>query len=281
MNFRITGLCCLAFWSVMSIASSKPGAFADIDGLRLYYEIHGSGGGTPLVLIHGGGSSIDVTWGRILPSLAQGRRVIAIDEQAHGRSGDRPGPLSFERTADDVAGLLKLLGIAKADVFGFSNGASSALQVAIRHPDRVHKLVFASAMTKRDGAPPQLWEFMRVADISNMPQPLKDAFLAMTPDPSKLKNMHDKDAERMRNFRDLPDEVVRTVRAPTLILAGDRDVVSLDHVSAMARLFPGARVTVFASGHGDYLGELLTWKAGSHAPARTAEIVLEFLDSKD
>ncbi|HVK62194.1 MAG TPA: hypothetical protein VM432_11615, partial [Bdellovibrionales bacterium] len=86
---------------------SMKSGYADVNGIQMYYEIHGDAGGTPLVLIHGGGSSIDVTWSKMLPLLSANRKVIAVDEQAHGRSGDRNAPVSFEQTADDDAALLK------------------------------------------------------------------------------------------------------------------------------------------------------------------------------
>ncbi|MDQ2669017.1 MAG: alpha/beta hydrolase, partial [Gemmatimonadota bacterium] len=146
---------------------------APVNGIEMYYEVHGRADGVPLVLLHGGGSTIDVTFGRVLPLLARNRKVIAVEEQAHGRTSDRGAPVRFETSADDVAALLRHLGVPQADLFGFSNGASVALQVAIRHPELVRKLVFASSMTKREGAQPQLWEFMAQADFSNMPQPLK------------------------------------------------------------------------------------------------------------
>ena len=162
---------------------------APVNGIRMYYEVHGRGGGIPLVLLHGGGSTIDVTFGRVLPALACSHKLIAVEERGHGRSSDREGPYTFEGSADDVAALLEYLEVDQADVFGFSNGASVALQVAIRHPERVRKLVFASSMTKRDGAHPELWEFMAQADFSNMPQPLKDAFLRVNPDAEQLERM--------------------------------------------------------------------------------------------
>src|SRR3954471_20759147 len=109
---------------------SSCGSHADVNGIRMYYETHGPERGVPLVLLHGGGSTIDVTWGRILRFLARDRRVIAIEEQAHGRTSDRKAPVGFETSADDVAGLLKHLKVEQADVFGFSNGASVGLQVA-------------------------------------------------------------------------------------------------------------------------------------------------------
>ncbi|HET6603687.1 MAG TPA: alpha/beta fold hydrolase, partial [Xanthomonadaceae bacterium] len=225
---------------------------APVNGIRMYYEMHGRADGVPLVLLHGGGSTIEVTFGRVLPFLAASRRVIAVEEQGHGRSSDRDAPVRFETSADDVAALLGHLDIAQADLFGFSNGASVALQVAIRHPHRVRRLVFASAFTRRDGARPQLWEFMAQADFSNMPQPLKDAFLRVNPDQAGLRTMHDKDAERMRRFQDVPDDQVRSVRAPTLVVVGDRDIVRLEHAVELIGLLPDARLLVLPGGHGDW-----------------------------
>ena len=107
--------------------------YLPVNGLQMYYEVHGAGDGVPLVLLHGGGSTIDSTYGRVLPYVARHRRVIAVEEQAHGRTSDRDQPERFESSADDVAALLAQLGVASADVMGFSNGASVALQMAIRH----------------------------------------------------------------------------------------------------------------------------------------------------
>ena len=254
-------------------------SYADVNGIRMYYETYGPERGVPLVLLHGGGSTIDVTWGRILPFLARDRRVIALEEQGHGRTSDRNAPVRFETSADDVAALLKQLKIEQADVFGFSNGASVGLQVAIRHPQAVRKLAFASSFTKKAGAQPQLWELITGADISNMPQPLKDAFLKVNPDPAKLKTMHDKDAERMLHFTDVPDADLRAIRAPTLILIGDRDIVKPEHAVELTHLIPNARLMVIVGGHGDYLGELVMTQRATRAPELTAGFVEEFLDA--
>jgi pimeloyl-ACP methyl ester carboxylesterase len=250
-----------------------------VNGISMYYEIHGDAAGTPLVLLHGGGSTIDVTYGRVLPFFARHRRVIAVEEQAHGRTSDRDAPVRFHTSADDVAALLRQLGIQNADIMGFSNGASVALQVAIRHPTSVRKLVFASSMTKRSGAAPQFWEFMAKATFADMPQPLKDAFLAVNPDPQKLRIMHDKDVERMQHFADTSDEEVKSVQAPTLILLGDRDVATPAHALALAGLFPHARLMILPGGHGDYLGEIGVATPGSHYPELTAGLIEEFLNS--
>jgi pimeloyl-ACP methyl ester carboxylesterase len=265
----------------MPHAPSKPLAsgHAPVNGIEMYYEVHGRREGVPLVLLHGGGSTIDVTFGRVLPVLAEGRRVIAVEEQGHGRTTDREGPVTFEGSAEDVAALFRHLEIEHADLFGFSNGASVALQVAIRHPDLVRKLVFASSITKRDGAQPQLWEFIEKADISNMPQPLKDAFLRVNPDERQLRAMHDKDAARMRSFRDVPDEALRSVRAPTLIVLGDRDIVKPEHALELTRLIPDARLLILPGGHGDYLGEAVATQGDTHYSELTARLIGEFLDA--
>jgi len=278
----LMGVASLAFASAVSAASAAEqgrGGYADVNGIRMYYETYGPERGVPLVLLHGGGSTIDVTWGRILPFLARDRRVIAVEEQAHGRTSDRNAPVRFETSADDVAELLKQLKVEQTDIFGFSNGASVALQVAIRHPQAVRKLVFASSFTKRAGPQPQLWELMRTADLANMPQPLQDAFLKVNPDPAKLKTMHDKDAERMRSFADVPDADLRALRAPTLIVIGDRDIVKPEHALELTHSIPSSRLMILVGGHGDYLGEAIMTQRASRAPELTAGFVEEFLDA--
>lgn len=254
---------------------------APVNGISMYYEVHGSPTGVPLVLLHGGGSTIDVTFGRMLPLLARTRRVIAVEEQGHGRTTDRAAPVRFETSADDVAALLRHLGIARADLLGFSNGASVGLQVAIRHPELVRSLVFASAMTRRDGAQPELWQFMAQADFSTMPRPLKDAFLRVNPDTAQLRVMHDKDAERMRNFQEVPAALLGSVRARTLILIGDRDIVTPGHAVELTRLIPGARLMVVPGGHGDYLGEAVMTARESRQPELTAGMIELFLDAAE
>ena len=251
---------------------------APVNGIQMYYEIHGKGEGEPLVLIHGGGSTIEVTWSKLLPILSKNRKIIAVEEQGHGRTSDRDKPVSFEQTADDVAALIKHLNVAKADVFGFSNGATSALQVAIRHPELVRKLIFASAFTRRNGAPDGFWKFMKNADFSNMPQPLKEAYLKVNPDPAKLRAMHDKDLARMKNFKDFPNRDVQKVKAQTLVMMGDQDVVKPEHAVELTQLIKGARLVVLPGGHGDYLGELVMTQRPSRYPEITAGIVEEFLD---
>ena len=133
-------------------------SYAPVNGLKMYYEIHGSG--SPLVLIHGGGSTIQTSFGRVLDSFAKNHKVIAVEMQAHGHTADIDRPLSFEQDADDVADLLKQLNINRADIFGFSNGASTTLEIAIRHPELVNRIIVASTMFNKSGAQPWFWDMM-------------------------------------------------------------------------------------------------------------------------
>ena len=267
----------------MKANSSTPvkSGHAPVNGISMYYEIHGEGGGTPLVLLPGGGSTIDSTYGRVLPLFARHRVVIALEEQNHGRTSQRDVPERFTASADDVAALLGHLGIHKADVMGFSNGASVAMQVAIRHPALVRRLIFASSMTKKSGAHPEFWQGMSKASFADMPQSLKDAFLAVNPDPEKLRIMYERDAERMQNFVDTTDEDVKTVVVPTLIISGDRDVPTSDHAVELTHLLPHARLMILPGGHGDYLGELLAAKQASRSTELTVAVIEEFLDSAE
>jgi pimeloyl-ACP methyl ester carboxylesterase len=134
-------------------------------------------------------------------------------------------------------------------------------------------------MTKREGAHPQFWEFMTKADFSNMPQPLKDAFLRVNPDEQKLRTMHDKDAARMQTFRDVSDEAVRSVRASTLIVLGDQDIVTLEHAVELTRLIQGSRLLILPGGHGDYLGDAVMTQRDTRYPELTARLIEGFLDA--
>ncbi len=255
--------------------------YASVNGLKMYYEIHGTDNGKPpLVLIHGGGSTITTTFGSVLPLFAQHRKVVAVELQGHGHTADSDRPVSFEQDADDVAALLKELNITQADFFGFSNGGSTALQIAIRHPEIVRKLVVGSAIFKRDGMPPQFWGWMKSASLENMPIKLKEAYRKVAPNPNDLIKMHDKDAKRMVEFNDWRSEDIQSITAPVLIINGDADVVRPEHAMEMFRLLPNAKLAVLPGGHGEYIGEIITAKEGSKLPDLTVALIGEFLDTQ-
>lgn len=252
--------------------------YAPINDIKMYYEIHGSGDGVPLVLLNGGGSTIDVPYGRVLPVFASHRMVIALEEQGHGRTSDRNQPFRAETSAEDVSALLRYLKVAQADVMGFSNGAGVAMALAIRHPEQVRKLVFASYFTQKSGAQPGFWDFMKKADFAGMPQPLKDAFLKVNPSMDALKNMCAKDIERMNHFKEVPNKDVQSIRASTLIVIGDKDVVKPEHAVALNHLIVNSRLMILPGAHGEYLGEILTAKKGSPTPELTAGFIENFLN---
>lgn len=230
--------------------------YSQVNGIRMYYEIYGHG--KPLLLIHGGGSTIQTSFDRVIPLFAKDHQLICVELQAHGRTDDRTSPISFEQDADDVAALLKNLNIGKTDIFGFSNGANTALQMAIRHPELCHKIIAGSPLLKKNGAFPQFWEFMKTGTFEQMPQPYKDEFLKVTPDSTKLMNMYKKCAERMLNFKEFSDDQIKSIKVPVLLVNGDQDVATSEHIVAMSKLIPDCQLAIIPGGHGAYIGEITT-----------------------
>src|SRR6188768_4068324 len=253
----------------------EPGSYALVNGLKMYYEIHGTG--FPLVLIHGGGSTLQTTFGRVLHDFAKTHKVIAIEMQAHGHTADIDRPLSFQQDADDIAELLKQLKIAKADIFGFSNGASTTLQFAIRRPGMTNKIIVASTFYNKSGAPDWFWDMMSKPTFEGMPQPLKDAFLKINPDTNALHKMYERDVARMQAFPDISDEQMKSIKAPAFIISGDRDVTTTEHLSEMHRLISNSRLAIIPGGHGDYIGELTT-PQDNMLIATTVSLINKFLD---
>ena len=242
----------VALVSLSANAQVRSG-YAPVNGIRMYYEVHGEGG-MPLVLIHGGGSTIETSFHYLLPLLAAHRKVIAVEVQAHGRTSDRDSAESFQQDADDVAALLRFLKIGKADFLGFSNGGSTVLQIAIRHPELADKIVPISAVYRRDGLVPGFFESMPKATIEVMPAALRDGFLKETPDSAKLLVMFRKDKQRMIDFKDWSDDDLRAIKAPVLIISSDKDVILPEHSVRMMRTIPGAQLVILPGGHGSTIG---------------------------
>lgn len=259
----------------MNKQDEKPGRYKLVNGLNIYYEIHGSG--RLLVLLHGGGSTILSTFGRILPRLAETHLVIAVELQAHGHTHDIDRPLSFEQDADDVAALLSQLQIENADFMGFSNGGTTCLQIAIRHPGLVNKMVLASTTFRRNGMQSGFFEGLRQATIENMPQLLKEEYLKANPDPRGLQAMFDRDVARMLDFKDLSDKDIGTIKVPVLIINGDADVVRPEHAVELSHLLPNARLAIVPAGHGDYIGEINAPDKNSKLPFLVTDMIEIFL----
>ena len=213
------------------------GNYAEVNGLRLYYEIHGTG--QPLVVLHGAYMTIE-TMGEIVPSLVQTRQVIAVELQGHGHTADIDRPLSYEQMADDVTALLAEIGIDKADVFGYSMGGGVALQIAVRHPGVVRKLVVASASYTSDGMHPELLEMIpTLTPEAFAGSPIEEAYHRTAPNPgdfptlvAKLKRLD------MEPFA-WPAEDIGGIAAPTLLIVGDSDAIRLEHAVELFQLLGG------------------------------------------
>lgn len=230
------------------MGSSIVSGHAPINGINMYYEVHGNGS-RPLVLIHGGGSTIETTFAQLIPLLPD-HKLIAVELQAHGRTSDRDAPESFEQDADDVAALLNYLQVKQADILGFSNGGTTTLQLAHRHPGLVRKIVVIAANYQREGLITGFFDGMQQATLDHMPQILKDAYLKVNPDQEGLQNMFNKDRQRMIDYRDIPDEIIQSIETPALLMVGDRDVVTYEHVIKMSKLIKNAQLAILPGTHG-------------------------------
>jgi pimeloyl-ACP methyl ester carboxylesterase len=221
----------------MTTTATKSG-YAPVNGLQMYYEIHGTG--QPLVLLHGAFSAIGTSFGKLLPGLTEGRQVIGVEMQAHGRTADIDRPLSVEQLADDVAALLRHLEIGQADVFSYSMGSAVALQLVIRHPTLVRKMVLASIASRRDGTYPELWAGLDVMQPEMMHgSPWHAEYLEIAPDPEHFPTMFAKKTQMDRETKDVADDVVRSITAPMLIVIGDSDIIRPEHAVELFRLVGG------------------------------------------
>lgn len=225
--------------------------FAGANGINLYYEIYGSG--SPLILIHGGGSSGTFDFAETIRHLSERYCLITIDLQNHGRSDHRYEPETFSQDARDIVAVMDRLEVGKASFFGFSNGASTVLLLAQLFPQRVEKVIAASGLSKRSGMMDGFFEGMQHATLAHMPVYLQENFLKLTPDPEKLQNMFLRDSQRMLHFTDWDDELLQSVTSPTLFISGDRDVIKPEHTLAMSKLVPDGRVLILPAGHGSYM----------------------------
>jgi pimeloyl-ACP methyl ester carboxylesterase len=205
------------------------GNYASVNGLELYYEIHGSG--QPLILLHGGLGGI-VEFSQLLPALAETRQVIAVELQAHGRTADIDRPLSFEFMADDIAALIENLGLEKADILGFSLGGGVALRTAIDHPEVVNKLVLVSTAYRRAGIRPEFLAGMSGmnADAAQMmlETPMYQFYSSVAPNLEDWPTLVSKVGELLAQDYDWSEDVA-AITAPTLIVVGDSDYIPPSH----------------------------------------------------
>jgi pimeloyl-ACP methyl ester carboxylesterase len=213
-------------------------SYAQVNGLNMYYEIHGTG--RPLVLLHGNLSTIDVDFGRIIPALAKTRQVIAVEQQAHGHTADIDRPLTIQSWTDDTAALLRSLDVTGADVFGYSSGSAVALQLAIDHPSLVRKLVLASTSYRLDGLHPEVLGGIEQIQPEHLAgTPFEEAYARVAPRPEDWPVLIEKVKQMDSEMADWPAERIKNLGKPVLLVIGDSDIVRPEHAVEMFRLLGG------------------------------------------
>lgn len=211
--------------------------YAPVNGLKMYYEIHGSG--QPLVLLHGNLSAIGTSFGKVLPRLASMRRIIAVEQQGHGHTADIDRPFSIAQWAQDTTALLRHLGIEQADFFGCSSGGGVALEIALRSPALVRKLVLAGGTSySSDGFYPELLQAsLKPEDLDG--SPFQQEYARIAPHPEQWHRLVAKIVELDRATGDSSGEALASVKAPALLIIGDSDIVRPEHTVEMFRLLGG------------------------------------------
>lgn len=212
------------------------GKYVTINGMKMYYEV--SGEGDPLIVLHGAYMNIP-SMGSIIPKLAETHKVYAVELQGHGRTTDIDRPITYQNLADDVAAFMNAVGVEKADVFGYSMGAEAGLQLAIHHPEKVNRLIAASVAYDLEGWQPEFKAAipqMTVEMIVNMPFAEDYRKLAPNPDgfPALVEKLIALEKEPMAW-----EEDVKKLKTPILIIAGDADVMTLEHSVSLFRLLGG------------------------------------------
>lgn len=235
------------------------GEYASVNGIDLYYETHGSG--RPLVLLHGGLGAGEM-FGPVLPSFTDHHQVILVDLQGHGRTADIDRPIDVRLMADDVAALIEHLGLDDVDLVGYSLGGGVALQTAIRHPERVRRLVAASANVRRDATYADILAQQGQVSAAAMEfmkeTPMYELYQRVAPRPEDFPRLLDKMGESMAQDFDFSDDV-RGLQVPTLVMAADADMAPPSHYVEVFGLLDGGQRD------GGWMGE--GRPAGGHALA--------------
>ena len=248
----------------MSPSTTNESSYASVNGLRMYYEVHGAG--SPLILLHGGFGGVGM-FRQLLPHLALTRRVIAPELQGHGHTADIDRPLSFDFMADDVAALLDALRLPTADILGYSLGGGVALRTAIRHPAMVRKLVAVSTPYKSDGWHSEVRAGMRSINgevaRSWIGSPMHQAYVSAAPHPEDWPNLAEKTGQLLRQDYDWSGDVA-AIRAPTMLVVGDADSIRPAHAVEFFALLGGGRRDAGWDGSGMPAARLAVLPATTH-----------------
>ncbi|HEU4994720.1 MAG TPA: alpha/beta hydrolase [Gemmatimonadaceae bacterium] len=269
-------------WGAGAEKSKAVGRYADVNGIHLYYEIHGSG--RPVVLLHGGLGAIEM-FGPNLPALAQGHQVIGVDLQGHGRTADIDRPLDPRFMADDIAALIKQLGIPKADIVGYSLGSAVALETAIRHPEVVNKVVAVSTVARRNAFYPEMLQ-QQVQITAEMAEqmkqtPMYEMYASLAPKKEDWPRLLRKIGEFMLQDLDYTREIA-TITAPVMFVQGDADIVPPSHAVELFGLLGGGKKDGGWDGSGRAKSRLAILPGLTHysifAAPELAATVIPFLD---
>ena len=215
------------------------GQYAEVNGINLYFETHGTG--QPLILLHGGLGSGEM-FGPTLTELAQQHQVITVDLQGHGRTADIDRPIDIRLMADDIAALIDHLKLDKPDVVGYSLGGGVALFTAVKYPDKVRRLVVASAHARRDAIPPEMLAQQAQVNAAAAEflkdTPMWELYQRVAPHPEDFPRLLDKVGESMAQDYDYTEDV-RSLQVPTLLVAADADMAPPSHYVEMFKLLDG------------------------------------------
>jgi pimeloyl-ACP methyl ester carboxylesterase len=247
------------------------GQIASVNGVELYYEVHGEG--PPLVLLHGGLCTIELNFAAMIPRLAEHHQVIGVELQGHGHTPDAERDPSLEHHADDIAALLSHLGIERADIYGFSLGGLVGLTLALRHPDRVGKLVVAAIDHRPDQTDPEDPPPVEDPDDPRMPTPedfrqMREAYDRVAPDPEHFEVFAERNNVMVHALRGWSNAELASVRCPTLVLVGDNDFTPVRHALEMSELIRDAQLAVLPG---------TTHMGIMHSPDRVLALVVPFL----
>jgi pimeloyl-ACP methyl ester carboxylesterase len=227
---------------------AAPGKYMTITGLEMYYEVHGSG--PPILLLHNGTGTIDFCFAKLIPSLAKDRKVIAPEQQAHGRTKDVPErPLTYEQMAEDTAVLLENLKVGPVDVIGWSDGGNIGLLLAIHHPSLVRKVVVTGANYRPDGLDHETLEWVGSVKAEEWPKEMLDAQQKVGLDLKQFAVSLPRFKNMWLNFN-IPAHDLKAVHAPVLVMGGDRDMIRLEHLLETFRALPHAQLAILpGTGH--------------------------------
>ena len=239
---------CLLVALLAVTAPVLAGEYASVNGLKMYYEVEGQG--RPLVLLHIGGCTIEVCFGKLRPAFTKRWRTIAPELQGHGRTADIERPLSMGQMTEDVAALLRQLKVQDADFFGASIGGGIALRLALKHPELVHKAVIFGVHYNNDGLVPGMLESLKTLTAEDVPPQFREGYVKVAPDPTKFPTPVAKIAAMEPREKGLSPDDLKSIKAPILVMIGDSDFVRPEHAVEMYRLLPHAQLAVLPqSGH--------------------------------